>query len=208
MRSKTAEELENLSLWWRGPTWLTLPEQSWPTWDIPEITEETLPEPDAQSKGPKTFYEAGIIADDNIPSPFQVMDENYSSLSKLIRITAWILRFVQKLKHKKKEIGPFTASELKDDRKHWKLYIQQKNFPKAYKALKTNQRNTLKEQLRLKLDEDSLIRCHGHFVNAELPEEVKYPKLLPGKQHFTDLIIESYHKGLLHAGVTHTLSQL
>ena len=45
-------------------------------------------------------------------------------------------------------------------------------------------------------------------MNAELPEEVKYPKLLPRKQHFTDLIIESYHKGLLHAGVTHTLSHL
>ena len=74
--------------------------------------------------------------------------------------------------------------------------------------MKTNQRNTFKEQLGLKLDEDSLIRCHGRFVNAELPEEVKYPKLLPRKQHFTALIIESYHKGLLHASVTHTLSQL
>ena len=135
------------------------------------------------------------------------MDENYSSLSKLIRVTAWILRFIRKLKHKKKEIGPLTISELKDARKHWELYIQQKNFPEAYKALKTNQRNTLKEQLGLKLDEDSLIRCHGHFMNAELPEEVKYPKLLPRKQHFTDLIIESYHKELLHASVTHTLSQ-
>ena len=109
-RSKTVKELENSSLWWRGPTWLTLPEQSWSTWDIPEITEETLQELDPESKGPKTFYEAGTIADDNIPSPFELMDENYSSFSKLIRVTAWILRFIRKLKHKKKEIGPLTAS--------------------------------------------------------------------------------------------------
>ena len=101
-----------------------------------------------------------------------------------------------------------TTSELKDAKKYWELYIQQKNFREAYKALQTNQRNTLKEQLGLKLDEDSLIRCRGSFVNVKLPEEVKYPKLLPRKQHFKDLIIESYHKGLLHAGVTHTLSQL
>ena len=208
MRSKTVEELENSSLWWRGPTWLTLPEQSWPNWDIPEITKETLQELDAESKGPKTFYKAGIIADGNIPSPFELMDENYSSLSKLVRVTAFIFRFIQKLKHKKKEIGPITASELKDANEHWELYIQQKNFQEAYKALKTNQRNTLKEELGLKLDEDSLIRCHGCFVNVDLPEEVKYPKLLPRKQHFMDLIIESYHKELLHAGVTHTLSQL
>ena len=74
--------------------------------------------------------------------------------------------------------------------------------------MKTSQRNTLKEQLGLKLDEDSLTRCQSRFLNIELPEEVKYPKLLPRKQHFTDLIIKTYHKGLLHAGVTHTLSQL
>ena len=49
-RNKTVEKLENSSLWWRGPTWLTLPEQSWPTWDIPEITEETLRKLDAESK--------------------------------------------------------------------------------------------------------------------------------------------------------------
>ena len=73
-RSKTVEELENS---WRVPTWLTLPEQSWATWNIPEITVETLREVDAESKGPKTLYEAGIIADDNIPSPFELMDENY-----------------------------------------------------------------------------------------------------------------------------------
>ena len=114
------EELEISSLWWRGPTWLTLLEQSWPTWDIPKITEETLQELDAESKGPKTLCEAGIIADDNIPSPFELMDENYSSLSKLIRVTAWILRFIRKLKHKKEETGPLTGSELKDAKKHWK----------------------------------------------------------------------------------------
>ena len=41
-------------------------------------------------------------------------------------------------------------------------------------------------------------------MNVELPEEVKYLKPFPRKQHFTDLIIESYYKRLLHAGVTHT----
>ena len=189
MRSKTVEELENSSLWWRGPTWLTLPEQSWSTWDIHKLSEETFGELYAERKCPKTLYEAGLIEDDSIPSPFELMNANYSSLSKLIRVTVWILRFIGKLKHKKKEIGPLTASDLKDAKKHWELYIQQKNFPKTYKALKTNKRNTLKEQLGLKLDEDS-------------------PKLLPRKQHFTDRIIESYHKGLLHTGVTHTLSQL
>ena len=133
MRSKTVEELENSSLWWTGPTWLTLPKQSWPTWDIPEITEETLRELDAESKGPKTSYEADIIADDNIPSPFELMDENYSSLSKLISVTAWILRFIRKLKHKKKEIGPLTAQELRDAKNIGSFTFNKRTFQKHIK---------------------------------------------------------------------------
>ena len=97
---------------------------------------------------------------------------------------------------------------MKTAKKHWELHIQQKNFPDVYQTLKTNEKNPLKEQLGLKLDEDGFIRCHGRFINVELPDEVKYPKLLPRKHHLTDLIIESYHKKLLHAGTNHTLSQL
>ena len=46
------------------------------------------------------------------------------------------------------------------------------------------------------------------FYKCRTSDEVKYPKLLPRKHHFTDLIIESYHKKLLHDGTNHTLSQL
>ena len=207
-RSKTIEELENSSLWWKGPTWLTLPEHTWPTWNMPEITEETLRELEAETKGPKTIYETSNVAGNNAVSTFELMEETYSNFSKLIRVTAWILRFIRDLKHNTKQTGSITALELKTAKKHWEIHIQQKNFPDVYQALKTNEKNSLKEQLGLKLDEDGLIRCHGRFINVELPDEAKYPKLLIRKHHFRDLIIESYHKKLLHAGMNHTLSQL
>ena len=77
--SKTIEELENSSLWWKGPNWLTLPEHSWPTWDTPEITGETLRELKAETKGPKTLYETSILAGNNAVSTFQLMEETYST---------------------------------------------------------------------------------------------------------------------------------
>ena len=140
-RIKTIEELENSSLWKKGPNWLTLPEHAWPTWDLPEITEETLRELEAETKGPKTLYETSIVAGNNAVSTFELMEEIYSNFSKLIRVTAWILRFIRNLKHKTKQTGSLTALELKTVKKHWELHIQQKNFPDVYQALKTNEKN-------------------------------------------------------------------
>ena len=77
-----------------GPNWLILPEHVWPTWDMPEITGETLRELEAETKGPKTLYETSIVAGNNAVSTFELMEETYSNFSKLIRVTAWILRFI------------------------------------------------------------------------------------------------------------------
>ena len=112
-RSKTIEELENSSLWRKGPNWLTLPEHAWPTWDMPEITRETLRELEAETKGPKTLHETSTVASSNAVSTFELMEETYSNFSKLIRVTAWILRFTRNLKHKTKQTGSLTALELK-----------------------------------------------------------------------------------------------
>ena len=82
------------------------------------------------------------------------MEETYLNFSKLIRVTAWILTFIRNLRHKTKQTGSLTALQLKTAKKHWELHTQQKNFSDVYQALKTNEKNSLKEQLGLKLDED------------------------------------------------------
>ena len=72
---------------------LTLPEHAWRTWDMPEITGETLRELEAETKGPKTPYETSIVAGNNTVSTFELMELD-SNFSKLIRVTAWILKFI------------------------------------------------------------------------------------------------------------------
>ena len=54
----------------------------------------------------------------------------------------------------------------------------------------------------------SILICHGRFLNAEMSEEAKYPKLLPRHEYYTRLIIQEVHEGLIHAGISHTLSSL
>ena len=86
---------------------------------MPEITGETLQELEAETKGPKTLYETSIVAGNNAVSTFELMEETFSNFSKLIRVTAWILRFIRNLKHLKlnilfssKKIYPEEPGEL------------------------------------------------------------------------------------------------
>ncbi|VDM93242.1 unnamed protein product [Onchocerca ochengi] len=55
---------------------------------------------------------------------------------------------------------------------------------------------------------DNLWRVGGRLAHAELTEDGKYPVYLPKGHHLTNLIISNQHEKLIHAGITHTLSQL
>ena len=63
-------------------------------------------------------------------------------------------------------------------------------------------------QLGLKISEYDILRCHGRYQHSELTEEMKYPKLLPRHEHLTYLVVQEVHRRLIHAGVSHTLSQV
>ena len=117
------------------------------------------------------------------------------------------LRFIKILRKQHKGPSPLTAQELKGAKLLWESRVQDGYFPDVIKAIKNGQRNNLKDQLGLQLDGSELLRCHGRLVNADLVEGARLPKLLPKKEHFTDLVIKDYHKNLLHAGTSQTLVQ-
>ena len=58
------------------------------------------------------------------------------------------------------------------------------------------------------MDEQGLIRCTSRLENSCLLENAKFPKLLPRRNHFSNLVILENHLKLLHSGVSHTLSRL
>ena len=61
--------------------------------------------------------------------------------------------------------------------------IQQRNFANVFNAIRKGQKNGLQKQLGLKkVDKFNLIRCHGRFLNDDLSEDAKYPKLLPRQE--------------------------
>ena len=124
-----------------------------------------------------------------------------------LRVTAWVLRFIDKLKKQGELLtGPLTAIEIQKAKLLWKLYIQHEHYSEVICSIKGGRKNNIKHQLNLQLDMKGLLRWQGRLANAELSQAAKYPKLLPKDAHFTQLVIEDVHRRVLHSGVSQTLA--
>ena len=111
-------------LWWHGPVWLKKTEKNWPTSsnDLDEKNRfrfRVRSEKVKTSQGNRSTKTSEIKSELKTYSlgkcaPFGIECDRFSSLTKLIRVTAIVLRFIRKLKNPKYGKGPLTSSELKD----------------------------------------------------------------------------------------------
>ena len=215
-RGVSTEELMNNDLWWHGPSWLTDDVIKCPSRDFQQIDDKTLKLMAKQSAGPQIMYETSALTEmdckkvvsDKPVAPFELNEENYSSLTRLLRVTAWALRFVRKLQKKRKEKKQLTAEEINQAKIMWEQYVQKTSFTSEINAIKNDTGNNLKNQLGLRIDENGILQCHGRLISDNLPESTIFPKLLPKNHAFTNLVISSFHEKLMHAGVSHALSAI
>ena len=215
-RGVSTEELVNNQLWWHGPSWLGDQETKWPSWDFQQVDENTLEKMAKQPAGPQIMYETSALIEmdrkkehsDKPVAPFELNENNYSSLTRLLRVIAWALRFIRKLQKKSTKKEELKAEEINQAKTMWERHVQNSSFASEIKAIKNNTRNNLKSQLGLRIDENGILRCHGRLIRENLPESTFYPKLLPKNHAFTSLVINSFHEKLMHAGVSHTLSAI
>ena len=208
-RGKTPLELSS-SIWWTGPHWLRQEKSKWPKWKIPET------KVDMEAEGTnKVFYEAILIVGEGSYQNNKdltggignlIKEQSISTLWKLLRITAWLLRFTDKLMRRTTESGPLTALELQRAKLIWDLYIQNRCYPQVIQSTKQGKKSDLGNKLNLVIDNDGLLRCKGRYDNVNLTDGARYPKLLHKSEHYTRLVIEDYHSKLLHSGVSQTLA--
>ena len=207
-RGLTFDQLVDSTLWWYGPEWLRQEEISWPpAWHkstIEELEEQNvrkefrMAEP-AMTASPKEAEKG----------PFDLLPDQFSSLSKVLRVTAWILRFTDKCRKKSAQQGPLCAFEIKQAQLLWELAIQNHHFVSLRPALTSHQKGPdIVQTLNLFLAPDGLIRCSGRFTQSDLSDDAQHPILLPKKSKFTDLVITHYHRQVLHSGVRHTLAAM
>jgi len=137
--------------------------------------------------------------------------DRFSTLQRLIRVTATCIRFAQLCKKKKGTITsqPLTMEELEHARKCIVKMEQLTAFRAEIQALRENRvipSGSSLRQLNPLLDCDGALRVGGRLRHAELPYNTKHPLLLPHNSRLTDLIILHEHIRHFHAGADATLA--
>ncbi|MES9884883.1 MAG: hypothetical protein ABW185_28910, partial [Sedimenticola sp.] len=138
--------------------------------------------------------------------PCDLKSEDFSSVNRLLRITALVMRFIGKLKKRCDLKGPITSNEIENAESVWISHVQRKHYLDVIDAVNLDKRHTMISQLGLYLDSKGLLICRGRLENAEISDTAKHPLLLPKHDAFTKLIVDKTHRQLLHAGVSQTLS--
>nr|CAH7731762.1 unnamed protein product [Callosobruchus chinensis] len=191
-RGVAPEILVSSKMWWTGPEFLKLPQNTWPLTDF-SISLQNLPE---------IKKNVNILHVTPVDSFF--LFTKFSNLSKLIHVTAFCLRFTYNLKNKlNKHVGILTPHEI--DRANVCLLklSQSESFSEELSSLKKDHALHSKHKfssLSPFLDDDGIIRVGGRLKHTYLPFNTRHPVLLSSKHIFTKLIFDHKHKQLLHPG--------
>ena len=197
-RGATVSDLMENGIWTNGPEFLQLEEANWPPpleAETPEFSEHAAQEtPKSKSQN---FVAHGDQKDSQADS---IIDcGRYSSITRLIRVTAWVLRFVRLLKTRKKSASPvLEAAELDEAERYWIRDTQRKNLGQTVKELKgkgSRVTGDVKPLLPF-LDSQGFVRVGGRLSNSDLPFDVRHPYIIPKDSHIAHLLIRRVH----HAG--------
>lgn len=189
-RGMYPNELRECHMWWQGPSFLHTPPSQWPNtrFDI-----QHLPEMKEQTQSLLSFEKS-----ENFPF------NRFSSLQKLRRTVAYLLRFKNNCLNRKLERN-FAALSVDEINKAYLRLIklsQRETFSNEYSALGRGECVASGRLITLSpfLDDDNIIRVGGRLANADFEYDKKYPILLSSKHHLTKLIFEREHLRLYHAG--------
>lgn len=198
--TRTGIELMTLNRWWNGPSFLLNSPENWPK--IPERMISTKKIPDLKNKI--------MIIDSSEGETENSLLERYTTLDRLLRISAICLRWLKKYRHFKQD-KIVSLNEIENAKNVWIRREQNSYFEVEINCLQQSKALPSKSNilsLTPMLDKENILRVRGRLKNALLPVAVKHPIILPTKSIFTKLIIRQAHFRTLHGGLQLTLSTI
>ena len=234
-RGVTPTDLCFSELWSHGPKFLTLPETRWPqlkpghTFND-EIEKEQkrnntriksiVPECDISCDS-SCLLRAVRVNNINLKVDDSCLSEvinirNYNSLNKLLRVTAWVMRFISNLKKKTEERRQEQLNNIRvlAEELLWlsadEMYQAKLVWIKDAQKTAMNHKNfkDWKVSLNLFTDEKNLLRCRGRLEHAPIPYEAKYPLLLTTDAYLTTLVVLDSHNMVAHNRTRQTLNHI
>ena len=202
--SRGIPALQLTDRWKYGPEFLTLPEEEWPN-ELLTTVSEKVDQSERRKVQPvfQVTHSVDVIA-----------CEKFSSWRRLIRITAYVLRYISKLyersKHRKEEkntkmtqdtsdVYVISAKELEEAELYW--------IKRSQKSLHDRLKKGELKGLTPFTDDDGVIRVGGRVSEAIISYDTKHPALIPREHWISLLITRNFHQRG-HAGVATTVAKI
>lgn len=178
------------SKWWEGPGWLTKSEEFWPSGEEEPNMDEVMKE---KKKSATISMAVGNS------SNYWYMAHS-SSYMKTVRAFAYVLKFTNRnkedLSERKTEL---TGADISVAEMKLLKIVQEESFGKEKQLI---------SGLRVKADQDGLLRVQTKLIQREDTEAFRMPVILPHCHPLVDMMIREEHLHHHHAGVQFLLSQL
>ena len=197
-RGMYPSEILNHTLWWNGPEWLKLDPEQWPK--QPGIKSVSSPE---EADELCSAACTALVQS----SPTLIPFDRFSTFLHLVRVTAWVIRFVNNCRSKEHNTqvckNPISVQELNHATCYWVKVIQNESWNSEIDAIKGGSR--LKQTSRILtlkpfIDEAGILRVGGRQENTKLSFDNRHPIILPSNHPLVKLLIRAEHIHLLHAG--------
>ena len=123
-------------------------------------------------------------------------------MTRLLRVTAWVFKFLKKLRMKKEE--KIITNNMTTNKNQWSeemLSVDDLQEAK-FTWIRDNQQEVkkdaanfkqLKNSLNLFEDENNLLRCKGRLQNAPVTYDTNNPFILAKGHRLTELITDNAH---------------
>ncbi|GFR30674.1 integrase catalytic domain-containing protein [Trichonephila clavata] len=200
-RGTFPSQLPSLESWWHGPKWLNHDSDAWPTKDFPSHSQPSV-EVESRKTESRSFY---------VATTEPIIDiSHYSSYTKLLRVTAWILRCVHNCKSHLRIIHELNCNEIEKAKDYWIQIVQCQCFSAEINALKEGRPLQKKSKISCfnPFLKDDYLRLGGRLQFSDIPFDTQHPLILDGNHPFVHLLIQHTHIRLHHLGVRIVLSEL
>ncbi|XP_053698861.1 uncharacterized protein LOC128745814 [Sabethes cyaneus] len=209
-RGMNVDDFLESALWKYGPEWLSCPENKWPS---TKLTDYPI-----QGKERRKVVTL-VVRAKSVSKDINPIFTRFSSFERLLRTTAYILRFISNVKCKTRTQpqptqpnlpGTYLTVERIALAEQTLLRLAQADvFQQEIKDLRENKLVAKHSPIRLLspfLDPEEIIRVGGRLRLSDQPFLSKHPALLPSNHPITRLIAKSHHLSLIHGGGRLTLA--
>lgn len=165
-RGCSLQNLNNDELWWHGPQWMVKQRAEWFESEFRSNKQTNSDYESELKKSKQTKETSSLLSSGNtyevfpsIGAPFEIDYVKYSSVTKLLRVTAYVLLFIRKLRKSPAKNECLTSEELQETERMWKRFIQKKNYAETFQTVSTKTINNLQKQLGLYVDDQGLLKA-------------------------------------------------